>query len=273
MSTRIKERFAALARENRAALITYVTAGDPTMEASAELLAGLPEAGADIIELGVPFTDPMADGPAIQLAGRRALRAGATLRKTLAMVAEFRKKNTTTPIILMGYYNPIYIFGPEAFAEAAAEAGVDGVVIVDLPSEEADELRMHLKKINWIPLVTPTTDDQRLPFVLKSSGGFIYYVSIMGVTGTTSATHDSLSAAMNRIRERAKLPVAIGFGIRTNEQAADAARLADGVVIGTTLVQKIAEKLDDNERPLPDMVENVLTATRSLAQSVHNARR
>lgn len=273
MSARIKECFSALAKENRAALITYVTAGDPTMEASAELLAGLPGAGTDIIELGVPFTDPMADGPAIQLAGRRALRAGATLHKTLEMVAEFRKKDTTTPIILMGYYNPIYIFGPEAFAQKAAEAGVDGVVIVDLPSEEADELRVHLKQIDWIPLVTPTTDDQRLPFVLRDSGGFIYYVSIMGVTGTSSATRDSLSGAMNRIRDKARLPVAIGFGIRTNEQAADAARLADGVVIGTTLVQKIAEKLDDAERPLPDMVENVLSATRSLAQSVRNARK
>ncbi len=273
MNARIKERFAALAKENRAALITFITAGDPTPEASSQLLAALPEAGADIIELGVPFTDPMADGPAIQVAGRRALNAGASLRKTLAMVAEFRKKDTTTPIVLMGYYNPVYIFGVEAFSKAAREAGVDGVIIVDLPPEEADELRVHLDEVDFIPLVTPTTSDERLPQVLSRAGGFVYYVSVMGVTGTTSASQQDLAQAMHRVRDKVGLPVVIGFGIRTPEQAAEAARLSDGVVIGTTLIQKIAEKLNDDDRPQPDMVDNVVAATRALAQAVRDARK
>ncbi len=273
MSSRITRRFDALAKENRAALITFITAGDPTMDESARILDALPEAGADIIELGVPFTDPMADGPAIQMAGRRALKTGATLRKTLAMVAEFRKKDTTTPIILMGYYNPIYIFGAEAFAKAAKEAGVDGIIVVDLPPEEANELQQHLDGVDFVPLVTPTTSDDRLPLVLKKAGGFIYYVSVMGVTGTASASQSDLAQAMTRLRSKVDLPVAIGFGIRSSEQAAEAARLADGVVVGTMLVQKIAEKLDQNDRPLPDMLANVIDTTRTLARAVRSARK
>ena len=268
--SRIAARFAALKAEGRAALVTFTTAGDPDREVSQQILAGLPAAGADLIELGMPFTDPMADGPAIQQAALRALAAGATMEQTLAMVATFRQGDSVTPIVLMGYYNPIYAWGAERFATAAAEAGVDGLIIVDLPPEEAGELVPHLRAvgIDFIVLTTPTTDDARLPVVLANASGFVYYVSIAGITGTASASEAAVEAAVNRIRRHTDLPVCVGFGIRTPQQAAGIARLADGAVIGSAIVQTLAEAVGT-----PQAVPAPLALVEDLAAGIRAARR
>lgn len=236
--SRLHARFAKLAAENRAALVTYVMAFDPDRATSQAVLNGLPAAGADIIEFGMPFTDPMADGPAIQAAAQRSLAAGGTLKGTLEMVAEFRLRDADTPVVLMGYYNPVHSWGPEKFATAAARAGVDGLIIVDLPPEEADELVPFCRAqgIDFIFLTTPTSDDARLPRVVGGASGFVYYVSIAGITGTASASQDAITAAVSRIRAHTSVPVCVGFGIKTAAQAAEVARVADGAVIGSAIV-------------------------------------
>ena len=242
---RLARRFAKLKRENRAGLVTFVTAGDPDLATAAKILHGLPDAGADIIELGMPFSDPMADGPAIQLAGLRALQAGMTLQKTLDMASEFRKKDADTPIVLMGYYNPIYRYGNRRFIDNAISAGVDGLIIVDLPPEEDDEL-CHpclTAGLNWIRLTTPTTDSKRLARVLERSSGFVYHVSITGITGTRSADQPDVQQAVSRIRQHTDLPIAVGFGIKTAEQVAQTATVADAAVVGSALIDRIAQGL------------------------------
>jgi tryptophan synthase alpha chain len=244
MSARIDQRFADLAAAGRAGLVTFLTAGDPDPETSREILLGMTDAGADLIELGMPFSDPMADGPAIQLSSKRALAAGASMQSTLALVREFRKSDDATPIILMGYFNPIYIYGPERFITAAADACVDGLIIVDLPPEE-DELLGPLQAsgIDLIYLTAPTTDDARLPVVVKNAGGFVYYVSIAGITGTKSAAQSDINAAVARLKRATDLPIAVGFGIRTPDQAAEVAECADAVVVGSALVSKLADNI------------------------------
>ncbi|MDB5503831.1 MAG: tryptophan synthase, alpha chain, partial [Tardiphaga sp.] len=238
MTTRIDTRFAQLKTEGRAAFVTFLMAGDPDLATSLELIKALPTAGADIIEIGMPFTDPMADGPSIQAAGLRALKAGTTLRKTLAMVATFRETDNVTPIVLMGYYNPIYIYGVDKFLVDAKAAGVDGLIIVDLPPEEDAELCLPAMKagLNFIRLATPTTDDKRLPAVLANTSGFVYYVSITGITGSGSADSAQVGAAVARIKRHTDLPVCVGFGIRTPEAAHDIAQHANGAVVGSALV-------------------------------------
>ncbi|MDZ5603201.1 tryptophan synthase subunit alpha [Pseudomonas sp. RP23018S] len=267
--SRLEQRFADLKAEGRAALVTFVTAGDPGYDASLAILKGLPDAGADVIELGMPFTDPMADGVAIQLATLRALEAGQNLAKTLQMVREFRTGNQTTPIVLMGYYNPIHRFGVERFVADAKEAGVDGLIIVDLPPEHDGELATPAQAagIDFIRLTTPTTDDARLPRVLERSSGFVYYVSVAGVTGAGSATSEHVESAVARLRRHTDLPISVGFGIRTPEQAAAIARLADGVVVGSALVDKIAQA----ETP-GQAIDDVLSLCSALAKGVRNAR-
>jgi tryptophan synthase alpha chain len=267
--SRLEQRFAQLKNEGRAALVTFVTAGDPGYDTSLKVLKGLPAAGADIIELGMPFTDPMADGVAIQLATLRALDAGQTLQKTLQMVSEFRVEDQTTPIVLMGYYNPIHRYGVEKFVAAANEAGVDGLIIVDLPPEHDAELATPAQAsgIDFIRLTTPTTDDARLPRVLQRSSGFVYYVSVAGVTGAGSATTEHVAGAVQRLRRHTSLPVCVGFGIRTPEQAAAIARLADGVVVGSALVDKIANAASPEQG-----VEDVLSLCAALADGVRKAR-
>ena len=242
MSERIARRFASLRAEGRAGLVTFVTAGDPNADVSARLLAGLPSAGADVIELGMPFSDPMADGPAIQAASQRALKAGQTMKRTLAMVRDFRQTDRDTPVVLMGYYNPIYIWGAEKFVTDALAAGADGVIIVDLPPEEDPEFSVPAAKagLGFVRLVTPTSDDARIAKIVERADGFVYYVAVAGITGTKSAATDAVSAAVARIRRATKLPVAVGFGIRTPEQAADIARVADAAVVGSAIVERIA---------------------------------
>ncbi|MBW7852349.1 MAG: tryptophan synthase subunit alpha [Rhodospirillales bacterium] len=273
--SRIARRFAKLKAEGRAGLVTFLTAGDPDAATGRELLLGLPAAGADLIELGMPFTDPMADGPAIQLAAQRALKAGATMAGTLDQVRAFRETDADTPIILMGYYNPIYAMGPEAFVAAAAEAGVDGLIVVDLPPEEADELLTPLRRagLDFIFLTAPTTDEARLPAVLARASGFVYYVSITGVTGTASASQEAIAGAVDRLRRQTGLPLAVGFGIRTAEQAAAVATVADAAVVGSALVQKLAAGLDAEGRARPGAVDAVLALVRDLAAGVRGARR
>ncbi|WP_144185639.1 tryptophan synthase subunit alpha [Elioraea rosea] len=273
--SRIASRFASLRAEGRGALITFVEAFDPDRATSEALLAGMPGAGADLVEIGVPFTDPMADGPTVQRAGQRGLKAGATLAGTLEMVRGFRAKDNATPVVLMGYYNPIYSYGPERFAKDAAEAGVDGLIVVDLPPEEADELTVHTapQRLELIRLVAPTTDEKRLPVVLSGSGGFVYYVSITGITGTRSATEEHLAEAIPRIRRATDLPIAIGFGVRTPEQAAAAARIADAAVVASALLDTLAGDLDEAGRARPGTVEKVLEQVRALASGVRGARR
>ena len=268
--SRLQQRFAELKAEGRSALVTFVTAGDPGYEASLEILKGLPDAGADVIELGMPFTDPMADGVAIQLATLRALEAGQTLAKTLQMVREFRVGNQTTPIVLMGYYNPIHRYGVQAFVAQAQEAGVDGLIIVDLPPEHDAELATPAQAagIDFIRLTTPTTDDARLPRVLERSSGFVYYVSVAGVTGAGSATTEHVQDAIARLRRHTDLPISVGFGIRTPEQAAAIARLSDGVVVGSALVDKIAQAKTPGQA-----VTDVLSLCSTLAEGVRGARR
>lgn len=271
---RITRRFDALKEEGRAGLVTYFTCGDPDAATFERLLAGLPEAGADLIEIGMPFSDPMADGPSVQAAGLRALRAGMTLRQTLAIVGRFRQRDATTPIVLMGYYNPIDRYGVDRFVADARTAGVDGVIVVDLPPEHDDELCLPALAagLDFIRLATPTTDDKRLPSVLRHSAGFIYYVAVAGVTGTKSAAVGSIAAAVARLHRHSDLPVAVGFGIRTPAQAADVARVADAAVVGSALVDAVACMLDAAGRATPGLVEHVLNDVRALARGVRGAR-
>jgi tryptophan synthase alpha chain len=274
MTTRIDTRFAELASEGRAAFVTFVMAGDPDLATSLEILKALPKAGADIIEIGMPFTDPMADGPSIQAAGLRALKAGTTLRKTLQMIADFRKQEANTPIVLMGYYNPIYIYGVEKFLPDAKAAGVDGLIIVDLPPEEDAELCLPAMKagLNFIRLATPTTDDKRLPAVLANTSGFVYYVSIAGITGAASADVSAVGAAVKRIKRHTELPVCVGFGIRTPEAARAMAQQADGSVVGTALVDALKASLDSEGRATAGSVRAVTDLAAALAQGVRGAR-
>lgn len=271
MSTRIDARFEALKNEGRAAFVTFVMCGDPDLATSLEIIKALPKAGADVIEVGMPFTDPMADGPAIQAAGLRALKAGTTLAKTLGLVRQFRAGDDVTPLVLMGYYNPIYIYGVERFLVDAKAAGVDGLIIVDLPPEEDDELcRPALRAgLNFIRLATPTTDDKRLPAVLTNTSGFVYYVSITGITGSASADSKAVSAAVDRIKRHTALPVCVGFGIRTPEAAAAIAGHADGVVVGSALVDALRGSLDGEGRATAATLDAVATLARALAEGVH----
>lgn len=270
---RIERRFAALRQAGRGGLVTFMTAGDPNRDASLRILRGLPAAGADLIELGVPFSDPMADGPAIQRASQRALGAGQTLAVTLGMVAEFRRGDADTPIILMGYYNPIYVYGVEQFVADARGSGVDGLIVVDLPPEEAEELRVPARDagIDLIYLTAPTTDDDRLPVVLEHAGGFVYYVSITGVTGTASASRTDVATAVERVRRHTSLPVAVGFGIRTPEQASVMASVADAAVVGSALVDRVAGHVDENGSVAPGLVDDVLSFVTELAEGVRGA--
>ncbi|UST59060.1 tryptophan synthase subunit alpha [Pseudomonas moraviensis] len=267
--SRLQTRFADLKQQNRAALVTFVTAGDPDYDTSLAILKGLPAAGADVIELGMPFTDPMADGPAIQLANIRALAAKQNLAKTLQMVREFRQGNSDTPLVLMGYFNPIHKFGVERFIAEAKEAGVDGLIVVDMPPEHNQELcdPAQAAGLDFIRLTTPTTDDARLPRVLNGSSGFVYYVSVAGVTGAGAATLEHVEEAVARLRRHTDLPISIGFGIRTPEQAAAIARLADGVVVGSALIDHIASA-DTPEQA----IDGVLSLCSALSQGVRKAR-
>src|SRR5260221_12880129 len=241
MTTRIDRRFADLKAQGRAALVTFVTAGDPDYETSLKIIKGLPKAGADVIEFGMPFTDPMADGPAIQAAGLRALKSGQTLKKTLKLVREFRKEDKDTPVVLMGYYNPIYVHGVDKFLTDAKAAGADGLIIVDLPPEEDQELCLPAMKagLNFIRLATPTTDDKRAPRVFQNTSGFVYYVSVLGITGTKAPDLKSVKANVRRLRKHTSLPIAVGFGVKTAEQARTIALDADGVVVGSALVNAV----------------------------------
>jgi len=272
--SRIATRFAALKAEGRGALVTFLTGFDPDRATSLKILQGLPKAGADVIEIGVPFTDPMADGPSIQRAGLRGLKAGATLAGVLDLVREMRMTEKDTPVVLMGYYNPIMAYGVPRFCADAAAAGVDGLIIVDVPPEEADEIEPDAKAhgLDLIRLIAPTTDEARLPRVLAATSGFIYYVAITGITGTRSADYASLSPAITALKRHTDLPVAIGFGIRSPEQAATAASVADGAVVGTALVDALASTLDVEGRATAETVSAVLAQVGSLAQAVRRAR-
>jgi len=272
---RIENRFAALRREGRAGLVAFVMAGDPDYDTAARIMAGLPGAGADLIEIGMPFTDPMADGPAIQASGLRALRGGQTMVKTLSLLRDFRSKDKTTPVVLMGYYNPIYIYGVERFLADAMAAGTDGLIIVDLPPEEDEELCLPALKagLNFIRLATPTTDDHRLPKVLTNTSGFVYYVSVTGITGTKAPDIARVTEAVSRIKRHTELPVAVGFGVRTAEQARAIAAGADGVVVGSALVEAIRSSLDADGRASAGTVEAILSLVSQLAEGVHAAAR
>jgi len=269
--SRIEKRFAKLKADKRAGLVAYISAGDPNAALGYDILKGLPAAGADLIELGMPFTDPMADGPSVQLAGQRALKAGITVDATFAMVRRFRQEvDDTTPIVLMGYYNLVYQRGAAKFCKDAAEAGVDGFILVDLPPEEAEALKPHAvaNGIDTVLLTAPTTDDKRLPAVLTYSSGFVYFVSVLGITGTKSATEDSVRSHVERIRRHTKLPVGVGFGIKTPEQAAAVARHADAAVVGSAIVDQVKIGLDADGKPKPDLVAGVLGFVKSLAEGV-----
>jgi tryptophan synthase alpha chain len=274
MTMRIDTRFAALRAEGRAALVTFTMAGDPDYDTSLAIAKALPKAGADVIELGMPFTDPMADGPAIQAAGLRALGAGQNMIKTLKLVREFRKSDDATPIVLMGYYNPIYIYGVDKFLVDAKAAGVDGLIGVDLPPEEDEELCLPALKegLNFIRLATPTTDDKRLPAVLANTSGFVYYVSITGITGAAAPDAGKVGAAVTRIKRHTKLPVAVGFGVRTAEQARAIAEAADGVVVGSALVNALRASLAKG-KAASGTVKAVTDLVSVLAQGVKAARR
>jgi tryptophan synthase alpha chain len=272
--SRIATRFAALKQEGRGALIPFLEAWDPDGATSMALLRGMPAAGADLIEIGMPFTDPMADGPIIQAAGKRALKAGVKVARVLAMVRDFRAEDDATPVILMGYLNPILSYGIERFCNDAAGAGVDGLIVVDLPTEEADILLPFAtaRGIDVIRLVAPTTDDVRLPHVLEGSSGFVYYVSITGITGTRTASTQHLEEAIPRIRKATDLPIAVGFGVRSPEQAAAASRIADAAVVASALIDTLAANLDANGKAKPDAVRKVLDQVRALADGVRGAR-
>jgi tryptophan synthase alpha chain len=275
MTTRIDRRFAALKGEGRAALVTFVEAGDPDPETSLAIVKRLPAAGADLIEIGMPFTDPMADGPAIQAAGVRALRAGQTLAKTLRLVRDFRQGDDETPIVLMGYYNPIYIYGVAKFLDDAKAAGVDGLIVVDLPPEEDDELCIPALDagLNFIRLATPTTDDRRLPAVLAHTSGFVYYVSVTGITGSAAPDAAKVGEAVARIKRHTKLPVAVGFGVRTAQAAAAIARGADGVVVGSALVDAVKASLDGDGKATARTIAAVTDLVADLAAGVRKAGR
>ena len=274
LTGRIEARFAELAEAGRAGLVTYLCAGDPDVETSTAIIEGLPKAGADVIEIGMPFTDPMADGPSIQAGALRALGAGMTLVKVLELVRRFRENDEKTPIVLMGYYNPIYHYGTERFLDDAKAAGVDGLIVVDLPPEEDEELCLPAleRGIAFIRLATPTTDDKRLPTVLANTSGFIYYVSMTGITGVGAPTVDLVGRAVERIRAVSPLPVAVGFGIRTPEQAGEIAKVADATVVGSALVDRIANSLDEHGRPEPGLVDDLLGQVSDLANSIRSAR-
>jgi tryptophan synthase alpha chain len=275
MTTRIDRRFADLKQQGRAALVTFLTAGDPDADTSLAILKALPQAGSDVIELGMPFTDPMADGPAIQASSQRALKAGQTLKKTLAMVRAFRKGDDATPVVLMGYYNPIYIYGVAKFLTDAKAAGVDGLIVVDLPPEEDDELCLPALKagLNFIRLATPTTDDKRLPAVLTNTSGFVYYVSITGITGMATPDTGKVTGAVARIKRHTKLPVAVGFGVKTPAHARAIAQGADGVVVGSALIDAMRATLDRKGKASRKTVKAVADLVASLAAGVRGARR
>ena len=273
---RITKRFAELKAGKRAGLVAYVSAGDPDAATGYEILKGLPAAGADLIELGMPFTDPMADGPSVQAAGQRALKAGITVGATFDMVRRFRREvDNDTPILLMGYYNLVYQRGPERFCKEASAAGVDGFILVDLPPEEADELKPHAlaSSVDTVLLTAPTTDDKRLPAVLKYASGFVYFVSVLGITGTKSATEDAVAAHVERIKRHTRLPVAVGFGIKTPDQAAAVARHADAAVVGSAIVDRVKAGLDADGKAKPDLVPGVMAFIKSLADGVRGVRK
>jgi tryptophan synthase alpha chain len=274
MTGRIDRRFAELKKEGRAALVTFTMAGDPDHATSVAILKALPKAGADVIELGMPFTDPMADGPAIQAAGLRALKAGQNMKKTLAAVRDFRAGDDTTPLVLMGYYNPIYIYGVERFLGDTKAAGVDGLIVVDLPPEEDSELCLPAMKagLNFIRLATPTTDDKRLPTVLTNTSGFVYYVSITGITGAAAPDAEKVTAAVARIKRHTTLPVCVGFGVRTAAHAGAIAAGADGVVVGSALVDAVRQSLGPDGKPSSASVRAVTDLARALAEGVRGAR-
>jgi tryptophan synthase alpha chain len=274
MTGRIDRRFASLREEGRAALVTFTMAGDPDFETSVAILKGLPKAGADVVEFGMPFTDPMADGPAIQAAGLRALKAGQNMKKTLAAVREFRAGDDATPLVLMGYYNPIYIYGVERFLTDARAAGVDGLIVVDLPPEEDIELCLPAVKagLNFIRLAAPTTDDKRLPTVLTNTSGFVYYVSITGITGAAAPDASKVASAVARIKRHTALPVCVGFGVRTAAHARAIAEGADGVVVGSALVEAVRKSLGTDSKPTSATVEAVTGLVHELATGVRGAR-
>ena len=269
---RIGARFAALKAKKQSGLVTFITAGDPDLSTCAKILAGLLKAGADIIELGMPFSDPMADGTAIQLANIRAFKAGITLKKTLELVRGFRKTDKDTPLVLMGYYNPIYTYGPEKFLKDAKEAGADGLIIVDLPPEEDAELCEPARRagLNFIRLVTPTTDAKRLPVVLNHASGFLYYVSMAGITGSAAVQTDKVAKALAELRKHSNLPIAVGFGITTSAQAKAIAKVADAAVVGSAIINRIAAGLDKKGKPNAKLVGDVLRFVSDLAKAVHS---
>jgi tryptophan synthase alpha chain len=275
MTSRIEARFAQCRAEGRAALVTYVMAGDPDPETSLSILKGLPKAGADIVEFGIPFTDPMADGPAIQAAGLRALKAGQTLTRTLDLVRRFRAGDRDTPVILMGYYNPIYVYGVDRFLADALEAGVDGLIVVDLPPEEDEELCLPALKagLAFIRLATPTTDDRRLPAVLANTAGFVYYVSITGITGAATPDFGQVATAVERIKRHTPLPVVVGFGVKNGTHAAAIAEGADGVVVGSALIEALKGTLDAQNRATPATVEAVTGLVAELSAGVRSVRK
>lgn len=274
MTTRIERRFAELRAQGRAGLVTFLVAGDPDIATFERLLAGLPEAGADLIEIGMPFSDPMADGPTIQAGNLRALAAGISLARTVEIVRRFRDHDTTTPLVLMGYYNPIWAYGRLRFLDEAVSAGVDGLIVVDLPPEEDEELCLPAleRGLDFIRLATPTTDDRRLPKVLQNVRGFLYYVSLTGITGVKEAVADQVAPQVARLRRHTDLPIAVGFGIRTPEQAAAIARVADAAVVGSALVAEVAAHLDEEGRPAKGLVAAVHGRVRALAEAVRTAR-
>ena len=275
MTTRIDARFAQLKKEGRSAFVTFLMAGDPDPSTSLAIIKAMPKAGADLIEIGMPFTDPMADGPSIQAAGLRALKSGMTLKKTLELVRGFRAGDDATPVVLMGYYNPIYIYGVDKFLADAKSAGVDGLIIVDLPAEEDVELCLPALRagLNFIRLATPTTDDKRLPAVLANTSGFVYYVSITGITGMAAPETGKVSAAVARIKRHTALPVAVGFGVRTAQQARAIAEVADGVVVGSALIDALRQSLDPDMKATQSSVRAVTDLVRGLAAGVRGARR
>ncbi len=272
MTTRIDRRFAELKEQGRKALVTFVTAGDPDYDTSLKIILGLPKAGADVIELGMPFTDPMADGPAIQAAGLRALASGQNMKKTLKLVKEFRKVDADTPIVLMGYYNPIYVYGVDKFLVDAKKAGADGFIIVDLPPEEDAEFCLPALKagMNFIRLATPTTDDHRAPTVFRNTSGFVYYVSVLGITGTKAPDLKSVKANVNRLRKHTPLPICVGFGVKTAEQARAIAKDADGVVVGSALVAAVEQSLTKAGKPTSKTAKAVHALVAEIAQGVRS---